>query len=145
MSGKANDTQEKSEQERITEMKAQVVSFYEKTSMKTAAANFVGRTIKTVQRWETEDDEFKVEMLRAKATFAQKNQRKVRLDNLFANLYPDDYKPPKQEVDATVTTIEGQSAEDLLAEAKRLGLDTTPYESLLTDNRAPGTATEDPD
>ena len=131
MPSKAKDTQEKSEQERIAEMKAQVVNFYEKTGMKTAAANFVGRTIKTVQRWETEDDEFEAEMLRAKATFAGKNQRKVRLDNLFANLYPEDFKPPKQEVESTVTTFEGQSAEDLLAEAKRLGLDTSQYESLV--------------
>jgi hypothetical protein len=140
ITGRAKDSQDESQQAVIAEKKAQIVSFFEKTGMKTAAANFVGRSLHTIRDWEASDEEFRADMLRAKANFAQRNQRKVRLDNLSANLYPDDYKPPKQEVNATVITIEGQSADDLLAEAKRLGPDTTPYESLLTRPGTPGAA-----
>jgi len=52
--------------------------------------------------------------------------------------------PPKQEIDAKVTAIEGQSAEDLLAEAKALGLDTSLYEPLLTANSSTGVPTQAP-
>src|SRR5690606_17293532 len=104
MPGKAKDNPNKTQKQEIAEKKAQVVSFFEKTGMKTAAANFVGRDIQTIRDWEAADNEFRTAMLRAKAKFAQSNQRKVRLDNLFANLYPDDFKPPKQEIDTKVTT-----------------------------------------
>lgn len=43
-----------------------------------------------------------------------------------------------------MTSIEGQSAEDLLVEAKPAGLYTTPYESLLTGKRPPGTGDQGP-
>lgn len=143
MPGNTKRNEDLSRDEDIAQMKVDVIEFYKETGMKTAAANFVGRSIQTVQDWEAADEQFRDDMLRAKARFAKSNKHKIRLDNLYANLYPDDFKPPTQTVDTKVTTIEGQSAEDLLAEANRLGLDTTPYESLLTGSPDPGAATQD--
>lgn len=143
MPGKPKDDPNKTQQEEIADKKAECVRFYERNGVKQAAADWIGRSIRTVQQWEEEDEEFHAQMLRAKAQFYQSNRSKIRLDNLFANMYPDDFKPPTQTVDAKVTTIEGQSAEDLVAEAKRLGLDTTPYESLLTGTTDPRTPNQD--
>jgi hypothetical protein len=79
-------------------------------------------------------------MLRPIAQFVKTDHCRVRLDNVLSFLY-DEFTPP-QELDATITTVEGQSAEHLLAEDERLGLDTTPYEFLLTRSSAAGDAYE---
>ncbi len=119
------------------------LQFFSEFPVQKAAADFIGRSPDTIQIWQKEDANFSAAVSRAKAEWAKRASRRVRPDNLLANLY-DETKPPKQEFDAKVTTIEGQSAADLLAEAKRLGLDTTPYESLLTGTSTPGTADQDP-
>jgi hypothetical protein len=102
-----------------------------------AAADFIGRDVTTVQGWARDDAEFKAQVSRAKAEWAKKHSKRARPDNLLANLY-DELRPPRQEVESKVTTVEGQSAEDLLAEAKKLGLEISQFESLLTS----GTPTE---
>ncbi len=144
MSGKPKDDPTKTQQEEIAAKKLQCIEVYATLGVKKAAAAAVGRTLKHINEWEAEDEQFRLEMSRAEYRFLDKHKHKVKLDNVFAHLF-EEYAPPIQKVDAKVTTIEGQSAEDLLAEAKRLGLDTTPYKPLLIRTRAPGTATEDPD
>lgn len=127
----------------IAKLKDTYLQFFCEFPVQKAAADFIGRDVTTVQGWARDDADFQAQVSRAKAEWAKKASRRVRPDNLLANLY-DETKPPKQEIDTKVTTIEGQSAEDLLAEAKRLGLDTTPYESLLTSTTDPGTDNQDP-
>jgi len=117
---------------RIQPLKDEYIRFFEQLPSQRAGADFIGRSVDTIQAWQRDDPEFKESVLRAKARWALKNSKRVRPDNVLANLYPDEFRPPKQEVESTVTTTEGQSAENLIAEAKRLGLDTSPYESLLT-------------
>jgi hypothetical protein len=104
MPGKKRANPDMSRDDDIAQMKEQVLSFFETTGMKTAAANFVGRDIQTIRDWEAADENFRIDMLRAQAKFAKVNQRKVKIDNLFANLYPEDFKPPKQEIDQTGVT-----------------------------------------
>lgn len=139
MPGKSLEDPTKSQQQEIADKKAECVRFFEKNGVKQAAADWIGRDAETIRRWEEEDADFKEAMLRAKATFIQDNRRKLKIDHLVANLYPEDFKPPKQEVESRVTVIEDKSAEDLLAEAKTLGLDTSKYESLLTSGSPSGT------
>jgi hypothetical protein len=62
-------------EEDIAQMKSDVIDFYKETGMKTAAANFVGRSIQTIQDWESTDEQFRDDMLRAKARFAKSNKR----------------------------------------------------------------------
>ena len=52
---------------------------------------------------EREDEEISAELLRAKAEHARNNLRRMKIYNQFANLYPEDFKSPKQEVEQTVT------------------------------------------
>ena len=143
MPGNPLDDPNKTRHQETAEKKAACIEVYATLGVKKAAAASVGRTLKRINEWEAEDEEFRLAMSRAEYRFLDKNKHKVKLDNVFAHLF-DEYKPPTQNVTATVTTIEGQSADDLLAEAKALGLDTSAYESLLTGHSTPGTPTEDP-
>jgi len=142
MPGKAKEDPTKTQQEEIAELKETYLRFFSEFPVQKAAADFIGRSPATIQDWQNNDPYFSAAVSRAKAEWAKKASRRVRPDNLLANLY-DETKPPKQEIDTRVTTIEGQSAEDLLAEARALGLDTTPYESLLTPSPDPGTPDQD--
>jgi hypothetical protein len=128
----------KTQQEQIADLKETCFQFFREFPVQKAGADFIGRSVDTVQAWQRDDSEFSAMVSRAKAEWAKKASRRVRPDKLLANRY-DETKPPKQEIDTKVTTIEGQSAEDLLEEAKRLGLNTSQYEPLLTGNRSPGT------
>jgi hypothetical protein len=142
MPSKAKDNPNKRQRQEIADLKEDYLRFFSEFPVQKAAADFIGRDVTTVQGWAREDADFQANVSRAKAEWAKRASRRVRPDNLLANLYAET-KPPKQEIDAKVTTIEGQSAEDLLNEAKRLGLDTTPYESLLTRNSTHGAPTQD--
>jgi hypothetical protein len=141
MPGKPKDDSNKTQQQEIADLTEQYLRFFGEFPVQKAAADFIGRSPATIQDWQNNDPNFSASVFRAKAEWAKKASRRVRPDNLLANLY-DETKPPKQEIDTKVTTIEGQSAEDLLAEAKRLGLDTTRYESLLTPTTDPGTPSQ---
>jgi hypothetical protein len=130
-------------QEEIAQLKEDYLRFFAEFPVQKAAADFIGRTPATIQDWQNADPKFLAAVQRAKAEWAKKAHRRVRPDNLLANLY-DETKPPKQEIDTKVTMIEGQSADDLLAEARSLGLDTSAYEPLLTGSSTPGTEPQNP-
>jgi hypothetical protein len=131
MPGKSKEDPKKTQQEEIAEKKHAFLAYFRNWPVKKAAAEAVNRSPDTIDIWIREDPEFSEAFLSARAEWATKQSRRLDPSNLLTNMY-EELKPPKQEIDAKVTTIEGQSAEDLLAEAKRLGLDTKPYESLIT-------------
>ena len=143
MPGKALENPNKTQQQEIAEKKQAFLAYFRNWPVKKAAAEAVNRSSDTIDIWLKDDPEFSESFLSARAEWARKKSTRLDPSNLLTNMY-EELKPPKQEVDTKVTTIEGQSAEDLLAEAKRLGLDTSPYESLLTGKIDKGTATEDP-
>ncbi len=97
MPGKPKQYPNKSQAEEIAAKKEECVRFYELTGIKQAAADWVGRTLKTINDWEQADEDFRYRMLRAKATYMKTNARRTRPDNVLAHLY-DEYKPPKQEI-----------------------------------------------
>jgi len=132
----------KTQQEEIADLKEIYLTFFRELPVQKAAADFIGRSPATIQDWQNADPDFYAEVTRAKAEWAKKNYRRVRPDNLLAHLY-DELKPPKQEVESRLTVIEEQSAEDLLTEARRLGLDTSAYEPLITSPSQAGTSGQD--
>ena len=132
MPGKAKEDPTKTQQQEIAEKKQAFLAYFRNRPVKKAAAEAVNRSSDSIDNWIHDDPEFAEAFLSARAEWAKKQSRRLDPANLLTNMYPEELKPPKQEVESTVTTIEGQSAEDLLAEAKRLGLDTTPYESLIS-------------
>jgi hypothetical protein len=140
MPGKSKEDPKKSQQQEIAEKKHTFLAYFRAWPVKKAAAEAVNRSSDTIDIWLKDDPEFSEAFLSARAEWAQKQSRRLDPANLLTNMYPEELKPPKQEVESTVTTVEGQSAEDLLAEAKRLDLDTTPYESLLTRASTPRTS-----
>lgn len=145
MPGKAKDDPNKTQQQEIAEKKQAFLAYFARWPVKKAAAEAVNRSSDTIDVWLREDPDFSEAFHSARAEWAMKQSRRLDPANLLTNMYPDELKPPKQELDAKVTTIEGQSAEDLLAEARRLGLDTTPYESLIARPSTSGTTTQDSD
>ena len=130
MAGRPKEDPTKTQQQEIAEKKVEFLRFYEKTGVKQAACDWIGRHANTVLEWEENDPDFREAVSKAKAQFLASVQRRLKPDNLVANLYQD-YKPPKQEVASTVTVTTQQSAEDLLAEARALGLDTSAYDHLF--------------
>lgn len=46
--------------------------------------------------WEAEDEAFRLEMSRAEYRFLEKNNHKVKLDNVFAHLFEEYAPPPKR-------------------------------------------------
>ena len=145
MPGKAKEDPTKTQQQEIAEKKQAFLAYFRNWPVKKAAAEAVNRSSDTIDIWLKDDAEFSESFLSARAEWAKKQSRRLDPANLLTNMYPEELKPPKQEVESTVTTVEGQSAEDLLAEAKRLGLDTSPYESLLTRNTDTRAQSQDPD
>jgi hypothetical protein len=142
MAGKPLDDPNKTRDQETAEKKRAFLAYFRAWPVKKAAAEAVNRSSDTIDIWLRDDPEFSEAFLSARAEWAKKQSRRLDPANLLTNMYPDELKPPKQEIDTKVTTIEGQSAEDLLAEARKLGLDTSAYESLLTGNSTPGTPPE---
>lgn len=70
--------------------------------MQKTAADFIGWGVDTVQAWQRDDAQLSANVSRAKAEWAKKASRRVRPDNLLANLY-DETKPPNQEIEQTIT------------------------------------------
>lgn len=142
MPGKSKDTHSTNQQDEIARLKEGYLAFFSKFPVQQAAADFIGRTPACIQDWQNADPVFFASVTRAKAEWAEKNHRKIKPDNLLARLY-EDLRPPKQEVESRMTVIEEQSAEDLLAEARRVGLDTSAYEPLLDHPTQAGTSDQD--
>ena len=103
MPGKAKEDPTKTQQEEIAVLKAEYLRFFSEFPVQKAAADFIGRSPATIQDWQNNDADFSASVLRAKAEWAKKASRRVRPDNLLANLY-DETKPPKQELDITLPT-----------------------------------------
>lgn len=98
MAGRAKEDPTKTQQQEIAEKKVEFLRFYEKTGVKQAACDWIGRHKDTVALWEEQDADFSEAVSKAKAAFLASVQRRLKPDNLVANLYQD-YKPPKQEID----------------------------------------------
>jgi ferric-dicitrate binding protein FerR (iron transport regulator) len=137
MPGKPLDDPNKTRDQETADKKKAFLAYFRAWPVKKAAAEAVNRSPDAIDHWLRDDPKFAEAYLSARAEWAQKQSIKLDPTNLLTNMYPEDLKPPRQEV--AVTTIEGQSAEDLLAEARALGLDTSTYEPLLTGNSTPGT------
>jgi hypothetical protein len=138
MPGKPLDDPNKTRDQETAEKKQAFLAYFRAWPVKKAAAEAVNRSPDSIDHWLRDDPEFAEAFLSARAEWAKKQSRRLDPANLLTNMYPDELKPPKQEADVRVTTIEGQSAEDLLAEARSLGLDTSTYEPLLTGNSTSG-------
>ena len=99
---RTNDDKPKTQQQEIANLKETYLRFFSEFPVQKAAADFIGRDVTTVQGWARDDAKFQADVSRAKAEWAKKASRRVRPDNLLANLY-DETKPPKQEIEQTVT------------------------------------------
>jgi hypothetical protein len=143
MPSKPLDDPNKSRDQETADKKKAFLAYFRSWPVKKAAAEAVNRSSDTVDHWIKDDPEFAEAFLSARAEWAKKKSSRMDPTNLIVNMY-EELKPPKQEIDTKVTTIEGQSADDLLAEARALGLDTSAYEPLLTGHSTPGAPTEDP-
>jgi hypothetical protein len=88
-----------------------VVRVYEVTGVKKAAAAAARRSLNRVLEWEQEAPEFRADMLSAETRFLLKNRHKVKLANVFAHLF-DEYKPPKQEIEADLTINDVRNPDD---------------------------------
>lgn len=132
--GKLKYNPNKTQQEEVAAKKLKGIEVNAALGTKTAAA--VGRSHTQIDEWEAQDEQFHLEMSRAEYRFLDQHRHRAKLDNVFAYFF-EERAPPTHMVDAEMTTIEGQSAADLLVEAKRLGLHTTPYESLRAEKRPP--------
>ena len=141
MAGRPKEDPTKTQQQEIADKKADFLAYYEALPIKKAGADFIGRTLDTINDWEAKDPHFADQVLKAKAEYARKHG-KGRPDHLLPKLYPE-FKPEKQEVSSTVTLIEQQSVADLIAEAKAQGLDTSAYEQLIHAPTHPGTNSQD--
>lgn len=88
---------------RIQPLKDEYLRFFKRFPVQSAGADFIGRSVDTIQAWQRDDEEFRDAVSRAKAEWAEKSYRRVRPDNLIAHLYPET-RPPKQEVEQTGET-----------------------------------------
>lgn len=70
--------------------------------IKKAGANFIGRTLDTINHWEKLNGDFAERVLKAKAEYARK-RGKGRPDYLLPKLYSE-FKPEKQELEVTIPT-----------------------------------------
>lgn len=87
----------------IADLKEKYLKFFAEFPVQRAAADFIGRTPETIQGWQKSDPVFLADVRRAKAKWAAAASKRVRPDNLLANLY-DETKPPKQEIAVTTPT-----------------------------------------
>jgi hypothetical protein len=103
MPGKAKEDPNKTQQEEIADLKETYLQFFSEFPVQKAGADFIGRSVDTIQAWQRDDPKFSADVSRAKAEWAKKASRRVKPDNLLANLY-DDTKPPKQELEVNLPT-----------------------------------------
>jgi hypothetical protein len=139
MPDKPLDYPSKTREQETAEKKKAFLAYLRAWPVKKAAAEAVNRSSDTIDIWLKDDPEFSESYLSARAEWSLKQSRRLDPANLLTSKYPEELKPPKHGADIKLTTMEGQSAEDLLAEARALGLDTSTYEPLLTGNSTPGT------
>ena len=135
MPGKSLEDKTKSQQQEIAEKKVAFLAYFGAWPVKKAAAEAVNRSVDTIDIWLKDDADFSEKYLSARAEWAKRKSGRLSPDHLLANMYPEELKPPKQEVASTVTLATLQSAEDLLIEARQLGLDTSAYDHLIRSTR----------
>lgn len=102
MAGKPRQNPRVSQQEEIAWLKEKFLSYYEALPIKTAACDFIDRSLDTISIWEANDPEFAGRIRQAKAEYARKHSR-TRPDNILSRLY-EEFKPPKQEVEQSGET-----------------------------------------
>lgn len=103
MAGKPKLDLNKTQAEEIAQKKAAFLVYYRQWPVKKAAAEAVDRSTDTIEVWIKDDPEFSAAYNSARAEWSLKQSRKLKPDNLLANLY-DELKPPKQEIEQTVET-----------------------------------------
>ena len=108
MPGKAKEDPTKTQQQEIAEKKQAFLAYFRNWPVKKAAAEAVNRSSDSIDNWIHDDPDFAEAFLSARAEWAKKQSRRLDPANLLTNMYPEELKPPKQEVETTVTTIEGQ-------------------------------------
>jgi hypothetical protein len=96
LTGKTKVVLNKPQQEQIADLKATYLQFFSEFPVQKAGADFIGRSVDTIQARQRDDPDFSANVSRAKTEWAQKASRRVRPDNLLTNLYHES-KPSKQE------------------------------------------------
>ena len=84
------------QQEEISLLKDKFLSYYQELPIKKAGADFIGRSLDTINNWEKEDPDFADRVLKAKAEYARKHG-KGRPDNLLPKLY-EDFQPKQSDI-----------------------------------------------
>jgi hypothetical protein len=93
-------SREAADLDRIQPLKEEYLRFFRRFPLQAVAADYIGRGVDCVQKWQKNDPWFYAEVQKAKAEWAEKNLRKMRPDNLMMHLYPE-MRPPKQEIEQT--------------------------------------------
>ena len=122
------------EQERIARLKADYLAYYRELPVQKLAAASVGRTDDTIIAWRNADPEFSERVRQARAAWALKKTRRVDETWLLERVLREEFTP---RVDVVVTN-QDKTLEQLIAEARLRGIDTSSYERLI----APTTDTE---
>ncbi len=102
MPGKAKDDPTKTQQQEIADKKHAFLAYFHAWPVKKAAAEAVNRSSDTIDIWLKDDQEFSEAYNSARAEWALKQSRRLKPENLLANMY-EELKPPKQEIEQTVT------------------------------------------
>ena len=102
MPGKAKDDPTKTQQQEIADKKHAFLAYFRAWPVKKAAAEAVNRSSDTIDIWLKDDQEFSEAYNSARAEWALKQSRRLKPENLLANMY-EELKPPKQEIEQTVT------------------------------------------
>lgn len=66
------------QQDNIKKLKDRFVKYYRQLPHKSLSANFIGRTLDTINLWEKSDANFSACVLRAKAEWAREKSKKVK-------------------------------------------------------------------
>jgi len=102
MPGKAKEDPTKTQQQEIADKKHAFLAYFRAWPVKKAAAEAVNRSSDTIDIWLKDDQEFSEAYNSARAEWALKQSRRLKPENLSANMY-EELKPPKQEIEQTVT------------------------------------------
>lgn len=115
MPGRAKANPKLTQKEEIALLKEDFLSYYRELPIKKAGADFIGRSIDTINNWEKDDPDFAERVIRAKAEYARKHG-KGRPDNLLPKLY-EEFSPVPVPVDVAHDVKDGSALSQLLAAA----------------------------
>ena len=115
------------EQERIARLKLEYVDYYRELPVQKLAAASIGRDDDTIIRWRGQDQEFAEQVQQARAAWALKKTKRVDDTWLLERVLREEFTP---RVDVVVSS-QDKTLEQLIAEARLRGIDTTSYERLI--------------